>query len=262
LQAATTELRHANERLQELDRLKDDFVSTITHELRTPLTSIRAFSEILSDNPDLDAAERAEYLQIVVQETERLTRLINQVLDLSKLESGGAQWHIEPVDLGEVLTTSAQATAQIFRERRVALEVDVREPAPIVRADRDRLVQVLLNLLSNAVKFCPRETGRVRIGVLAHGGVVRVNVRDNGPGVAGEDREVIFEKFRQGGDTRINRPAGTGLGLPISRQIVEHLGGRLWVEGPPGEGATFSFTLPVAVAAAAAARAEATEGDT
>jgi signal transduction histidine kinase len=264
LQAATTELRRANERLQELDRLKDDFVSTITHELRTPLTSIRAFSEILSDNPDLDAAERAEYLQIVVQETERLTRLINQVLDLSKLESGGAQWHIEPVDLGEVLTMSAQATAQIFRDRRVALEVDVPEPAPIVRADRDRLVQVLLNLLSNAVKFCPRETGRVRIGVLTHGGVVRVDVRDNGPGVAGEDREVIFEKFRQGGDTRTNRPAGTGLGLPISRQIVEHLGGRLWVESRSGEGATFSFTLPAAVvvAAAAAARAEATEGDT
>jgi signal transduction histidine kinase len=102
----------------------------------------------------------------------------------------------------------------------------------------------------------------VRIGVLAHGGVVRVNVRDNGPGVAGQDREVIFEKFRQGGDTRINRPSGTGLGLPISRQIVEHLGGRLWVEGPPGEGATFSFTLPVAVlGAVSSAAAEATEGD-
>ena len=164
LQAATTELRHANERLQ-LDRLKDDFVSTITHELRTPLTSIRAFSEILSDNPDLDPAEREGYLRIVVQETERLTRLINQVLDLSKLESGGAQWHIEPVDLGEVVTTSAQATAQIFLEREVGLEVDMPGPPPIVRADRDRLVQVLVNLLSNAVKFCPRDTGRVQIGI-------------------------------------------------------------------------------------------------
>ena len=263
LQAATTELRHANERLEELDRLKDDFVSTITHELRTPLTSIRAFSEILSDNPDLDPAEREGYLRIVVQETERLTRLINQVLDLSKLEFGGAQWRIEPVDLGEVVTTSAQATAQIFHEREVGLEVDMPGPPPIVRADRDRLVQVLLNLLSNAVKFCPRETGRVQIGIETRGATVRVDVRDNGSGIADEDREVIFEKFRRGGDTRINRPAGTGLGLPISRQIVEHLGGRLWVESRSGEGATFSFTLPVAVVvAASSAGAEATEGDT
>ena len=257
------QLRHANERLQELDRLKDDFVSTVTHELRTPLTSIRAFSEILSDNPDLDPAERGDYLRIVVQETERLTRLINQVLDLSKLESGGAQWHIEPVDLGEVVTTSAQATAQIFREREVDLEVDMPGSAPIVRADRDRLVQVLLNLLSNAVKFCPRETGRVQIGIETRDAMARVDVRDNGPGIADADREVIFEKFRQGGDTRINRPAGTGLGLPISRQIVEHLGGRLWVESLPGEGATFSFTLPVAVVGAgSSAGAEATEGET
>jgi len=262
LQAATTELRHANERLQELDRLKDDFVSTITHELRTPLTSIRAFSEILSDNPDLDPAERADYLRIVVQETERLTRLINQVLDLSKLESGGAEWHIEPVDLGEVVTTSAQATAQLFREREVDLEVDMPGSAPIVRADRDRLVQVLVNLLSNAVKFCPHETGRVQIGIETRDAMARVDVRDNGPGIADEDREVIFEKFRQGGDTRINRPAGTGLGLAISRQLVEHLGGRLWVESHAGEGATFSFTLPVAiVGAGSSASAEAREGD-
>ncbi len=135
--------------------------------------------------------------------------------------------------------------------------------APIVRADRDRLVQVLLNLLSNAVKFCPRETGRVQIGIETRDAMVRVDVRDNGPGIADEDREVIFEKFRQGGDTRINRPAGTGLGLPISRQIVEHLGGRLWVESHAGEGATFSFTLPVAVVGAgSSAGAEATEGDT
>ena len=118
LELATSELREANSRLQELDRLKDDFVSTISHELRTPLTSIRAFSEILMDNPDLDPDEREGYLRIVVDETERLTRLINQVLDLSKLESGSAEWQIEHVDLGQVLTTSMQATAQIFRERR------------------------------------------------------------------------------------------------------------------------------------------------
>ena len=125
---ATSELREANSRLQELDRLKDDFVSTISHELRTPLTSIRAFSEILLDNPDLEPDERAGYLRIVVDETERLTRLINQVLDLSKLESGNAEWQIAHVDLGQVLTTSMQATAQIFSERGVVLEMEVPEP--------------------------------------------------------------------------------------------------------------------------------------
>lgn len=245
LEMATSGLREANSRLQELDRLKDDFVSTISHELRTPLTSIRAFSEILMDNPDLDPDERGGYLRIVVDETERLTRLINQVLDLSKLESGGAEWQLEPVDLRQVLTTSAQATAQIFRDRQVALEVDVPEPGPVVWADQDRLVQVMLNLLSNAVKFCPPGTGRVHVVVETHDDVARVHVRDNGPGIADADHEVIFEKFRQGGDTRTNRPPGTGLGLPISRQIVDHVGGRLWVESTPGQGATFSFELPV-----------------
>ena len=256
LEVATAELREANSRLQELDRLKDDFVSTITHELRTPLTSIRAFSEILMDNPDLEPGERAGYLRIVVDETARLTRLINQVLDLSKLESGGAEWQIEHVDLGQVLTTSMQATAQIFRDRRVVLEMEVPEPAPVVRADEDRLVQVMLNLLSNAVKFCPPGSGRVRIVVEPRDGVVRVDVSDNGPGIADEDQDVIFEKFRQGGDTRTNRPSGTGLGLPISRQIVDHLGGRLWVESTPGQGATFSFELPVAAVGSSPVPAE------
>jgi signal transduction histidine kinase len=245
LEVATDELREANARLQELDRLKDDFVSTVSHELRTPLTSIRAFSEILRDNPDLESDERQGYLTIVVDETERLTRLINQVLDLSKLESGGAEWHIEPVDLGRVVESSAEASAQLFRDRQVALQVEVSEPAPVVDADPDRLVQVMHNLLSNAVKFCPPASGEVRVKVDQRDGVVRVDVSDNGPGISSEDQRYIFEKFRQGGDLRTNRPAGTGLGLPISRQIVEHLGGRLWVVSAPGEGATFSFELPV-----------------
>jgi len=220
----------------------------VSHELRTPLTSIRAFSEILVDNPDLEGAERAEYLRIIVDETNRLSRLINQVLDLSKLESGGADWQIEPIGLRDVLTTCTQATAQLFRDRKITLDMAVPEPAPVVRADRDRLVQVLVNLLSNAVKFCPPESGQVRIGVGTRDGVVRIDVRDNGLGISAGDQEIIFEKFRQGGDTRINRPPGTGLGLPISRAIVDRLGGRLWVESAPGAGATFSFTLPVATA--------------
>ncbi|HEX6249012.1 MAG TPA: sensor histidine kinase [Nocardioidaceae bacterium] len=246
LEEATAELRQANERLQELDRLKDDFVSTVTHELRTPLTSIRAFSEILVDNPDLDVEERQRFLRPIVDETERLTRLINQVLDLAKLEAGAAEWRIGPVDLREVVASSTAATAQLFRDRDVCLDIDLPPTVPPVMADSDRVVQVMLNLLGNAVKFADPEQGRVRIGVTVLDGEVQVDVEDNGAGVPEEDVEFIFDKFRQGGDTHRDRPAGTGLGLPISREIIDHLGGRLWVARRPGPGATFSFTLPVA----------------
>jgi len=259
LEAATARLQEANERLQELDRLKDDFVSTVSHELRTPLTSIRAFSEILADNPDLDEDERQGFLGTIVEETERLTRLINQVLDLSKLESGRTDWNIESIDLCHVVASSAQAAAQLFRDKDVALDLDLPKGVPAVEADRDRVMQVVVNLLSNAVKFSEPGAGRVRVGLVAEGGTVRVDVSDNGPGIAAEDQTVIFEKFRQGGDTRRNRPAGTGLGLPISQEIVNHLGGRLWVDSTLGEGATFSFTLPMANVGSVAVGAE-TEG--
>lgn len=259
LEAATERLQEVNARLQELDRLKDDFVSTMSHELRTPLTSIRSFSEILLENPDLDREERQGFMGTIVEETERLTRLINQVLDLSKLESGLSDWRIEPIDLRHVVASSAQAASQLFRDKDVALDLDLPERVPTVEADRDRVVQVVLNLLSNAVKFSEPGVGRVSVRLLTGDGMVRVVVSDNGPGIAVEDQQAIFEKFRQGGDTHRNRPKGTGLGLSISRQIVGHLGGRLWVESTPGEGATFSFTLPVAAVGSVAAGAE-TEG--
>lgn len=246
LEDATAELRAVNERLQELDRLKDDFVSTVTHELRTPLTSIRAFSEILIDNPDLDVEEQQRFLQPIVDETERLTRLINQVLDLARLEAGAVEWRVEPTDLREVVAASVAATRQLFTDHRVALDVDLPPTMPAVAADSDRVTQVMLNLLGNAVKFADAEQGRVRVGATVLDGEVQVDVEDNGPGVPEEDGEVIFDKFRQGGDTHRERPSGTGLGLPISREIIDHLGGRLWVARGSGPGATFSFTLPVA----------------
>jgi signal transduction histidine kinase len=254
LTAATAELRAANERLQELDRLKDDFVSTVTHELRTPLTSIRAFSEILHDNPELAADERQRYLAIVIQESERLTRLINQVLDLAKLESGRAEWQVVQVDLRSVVEDSVNATGQLFSAKNVKLEV--RQPAsvPPILADRDRIVQVLINLLSNAAKFVSVDVGRVVVDLRSEAGEVVVRVIDNGPGISEKNQRVIFEKFRQAGDTMTEKPQGTGLGLPISRQIIEYLGGRLWVESEPGQGATFCFALPVRAAGEAAVR--------
>ena len=246
LEAATGELREANERLKELDRMKDDFMSSVTHELRTPLTSIRAFSEILLDSPDMEIAERQNFLGIITSETERLTRLVNQVLDMAKIESGRSEWQNEELDLREVIEQSIASTSQLYRDKGAALATDFAGDVPSIVADRDRLIQVMLNLLSNAVKFVPANSGRVSVRLGLQGEALRVDVQDNGPGIRKEDQPVIFEKFRQAGDVMTDKPQGTGLGLPISRQIIEHFGGRLWVDSEPGRGATFSFTLPLA----------------
>jgi Na+/proline symporter/nitrogen-specific signal transduction histidine kinase len=245
LEAATNELRGANRRLQELDRLKDDFISTVTHELRTPLTSIRAFSEILNDNPQLEGEQRAKFLGIVIKESERLTRLINQVLDLSKIESGNAEWHSTDIDMREVVEDSVAAVSQLFKDRSIELGVRMPDEVPSIVADRDRLMQVMLNLLSNAAKFCEGPRGRVAVSLAQEGRFLRVDVSDNGVGISQADQDVIFDKFRQVGDTLTQKPKGSGLGLAISRQIIDHFGGRLWVKSRLGEGATFSFTVPV-----------------
>ena len=245
LEVASAELRAANERLKELDELKDDFVSTVSHELRTPLTSIRALSEIVHGNPDMSNAERTKFLGIIVKESERLTRLINQVLDLSKIESGNIEWNTTEVNLKEVIEDSVSATSQLFQENRAKLELRISENVPAIRVDRDRLMQVVINMVSNAVKFCDRQAGLVSICLHHNDYSLQVDVRDNGAGISPGDQQIIFEKFRQGGDTLTEKPQGTGLGLTISRHIIEHFNGRLWVESQVGKGATFSFTLPL-----------------
>ena len=252
LEAATAELRIANQRLTELDRLKDDFISTVTHELRTPLTSIRAFSEILLDDPDVELAQRKKFLGIITKETERLSRLINQVLDLAKIESGAAEWQESSIDMKALVADTVAGMSQVFKERNIQVDVDLPARVPAVTADFDRIVQVLLNLLSNATKFCDPGKGRVRIGLTEQDAFLRVAVCDNGPGVSPEDRALIFDKFRQGGDTLTGKPQGSGLGLHISRHIVERFGGSIWAESRPGQGACFHFTLPIAALPAAA----------
>lgn len=244
LEAATEELRAANEQLKELDRLKDDIMSSVTHELRTPLTAIRALSEMMFEDPEIDLVERKRFLGIIVSETERLTRLVNQVLDLAKIESGHAEWHNTDIDMRELVEHAIDSTRQLFSDCGAELVVSLPEQAPKLLADRDRLHQVLLNLLSNAAKFVPKEGGHVRVELVSDDREVRVEVEDNGPGIAPQFLPYVFEKFRQGGDQR-DRPQGTGLGLPISRQIIEHFGGRMWVESPPGRGACFAFALPL-----------------
>jgi Na+/proline symporter/nitrogen-specific signal transduction histidine kinase len=252
LEAATAELKEANERLKELDRLKDDFISTVTHELRTPLTSIRSFSEILFDNPTLDESQRQEFLSIIIKESERLTRLINQVLDMAKIESGQMVWVLSHADPRQVIQDAVAATKGLFEDKDVRLELKLAAGMTDMVTDRDKLMQVVINLLSNAVKFVEPGSGRVAVELRRTGtGGVEITVGDNGPGVPDWARERVFEKFQQVGDTLTNKPQGTGLGLAISKSIVERLGGRIWVEGGDGSGAIFRFTVPLTAPEAA-----------
>jgi signal transduction histidine kinase len=250
LETATAELQQANTRLKELDRLKDDFVATVNHELRTPLASIRAFSEIVRDHPQLTDAERLEFLSIIVAESERLTRLIGQLLHLSKIEATGAMpAEANLVDLAAVVRESSAAMRQVFAGANVALDVDIgAEPARVV-GDHDRLVQVLINLLGNAVKFSPSAGGRAALTLRSDGTAIELAVADNGPGIPAADRDVVFDRFRQLGDPMGDKPEGVGLGLAISQRIVAQHGGRIWIEDAEGGGAVFKIRLDAARAA-------------
>jgi len=256
LERATRELRTANEELLSLDRLKDDFMASVTHELRTPLAAIRAVTELMRDDAEMPAPQRGAFLDIVLTETERLGRLVNQVLDMAKIESGHGEWHTDDVDLRELLAQAVQTTAAMFTERGATVHLQLPDALQTLRTDRDRLLQVLMNLLSNAAKFLPRDGGRVDLRLRSDDAGVTVEVQDNGPGVAPEQRSLIFERFHQGGDAG-SRPPGTGLGLPISRRIVEHFGGRLWLRSEPGQGACFAFFLPWSGAQASSAEVRA-----
>jgi len=243
LEKTTSELKAANARLQELDRLKDEFISTVTHELRTPLTSVRALAEILRDNPELPAPRQEEFAGIIIKESDRLTRLITQVLDIQKIESGQFDWQFGPVELKEVIGDAVHTTRHLMREKGIDLSLDLPEGTPTVSGDRDRLIQVLVNLISNAVKFS--DDGAIAIRLASDPETVRFEVQDSGIGIRPEDQDTIFNKFHQIKSSGRGRPAGSGLGLAITRRIIEHHGGTITVRSEPGEGSTFRVTLPV-----------------
>ena len=244
LERTTAELKSANERLKELDRLKNEFISTVTHELRTPLTAVRSVAEILHANPQLPPDQQRNLTDVIVRESERLTRLINQVLDFQKLETGKMTWQLLPVDIREICREALTSVRPLMEERNIGTSLDLPDHLPLISGDRDRLLQAILNLLANAVKFCDSRGGQVAIQVSSRPDHLRVAVQDNGAGIRPEDLEVIFEEFRQGRHDSRGRPPGSGLGLSITRRIVEFHGGRIWAESHPGQGSTFTFTLP------------------
>ncbi|MEH1902606.1 MAG: PAS domain S-box protein [Nostoc sp.] len=245
---------------KEIDQMKTDFISTVSHELRTPLTSVLGFASIIQEKletdvfPLLSTEDRklqktikrvADNLNIIVLEAERLTSLINDVLDIAKMEAGKVEWQMQPLDPSELLDWATNSTAGLFETNGLQLMCEIEPGLPQIVGDRNRLLQVLINLISNAVKFT--ESGSVICRVKKENEGVCISVIDTGIGITPEDQPKVFEKFRQVGDTLTDKPKGTGLGLPICKQIVDHHGGKIWVESQSGKGSIFSFIIPTYV---------------
>lgn len=252
------ELLKANEQLQELDNMKTDFLSTVSHELRTPLTSILGFAKIIKkrmeevifpkivvEDKKLERAVKQVKLNvdIIVSEGERLTNLINDVLDIAKMEAGRVDWKMEKILVSNIVERGMEVVSALFEQKGLKLRKDVQADLPEVYCDQEKVIRVIINLLSNAVKFTPE--GTVTCLCRKTGNSITVSVVDQGIGIAQEDLAKVFDKFKQIGDTLTDKPKGTGLGLPICKQIVEYHGGRIWVESELGKGSTFSFTLPL-----------------
>lgn len=245
LSNALNELAEANKKLKENDQMKDDFLSTVTHELRTPITSIRAFSEILYDNQDLEEVDRQHYLGIVIKETERLSRLISQVLDLERYESGRQKLTLVKVVCSELIQDSLEAMDQLIKEKNIAIHLELENPDQLLICDRDKLMQVFLNLLSNALKFIDDHTGRITIRSCVKEDLIHFEVEDNGKGIPAEYQQIIFEKFFQAKNQLMRKPKGSGLGLAICSKIMDLHKGSISVSSEENRGAKFSFAFPL-----------------
>ena len=243
---------------KEIDRMKTEFISNVSHELRTPLTSILGFTKIIKKRldgillPALEAKQDPKIgkassqvtgnIEIIISEGERLTNLINGVLDVAKIEAGKVDWHMEPISVHSIIERAAAATRSLFEGDKVTFKLEIEDGLPEINVDQDRIIQVLVNLISNASKFT--EQGSVTCQAVRADKDIVVSLIDTGIGIAKDSLGQVFDKFKQVGETLTDKPKGTGLGLPICQQIVEHHGGRIWVESEIGRGSTFSFTLP------------------
>ena len=256
---AKQQAEYAGKAAEKANEAKSAFLSTVSHELRTPLTSVLGFAKIIRkrleekifpvvDKTDVKIektiSQISENLQVVISEGERLTHLINDVLDLAKIEAGKMEWSQENVAMAEVAERAIAATTSLFDQKNLQLIRDFETDLPEITGDHDKLIQVVINLISNSVKFT--DSGSITCRVHKEKDEVIVSISDTGIGIATEDFGAVFEQFKQvGGDTLTDKPKGTGLGLPICKEIVEHHGGRIWLESKVGKGSTFSFALPI-----------------
>jgi signal transduction histidine kinase len=247
LERAAAQLREANKRLRTLDAEKDDFLSQVSHELRTPMTSIRSFSEVLLGDDPVSEDERNRFIAIINDESLRLTRLLDEILDISRLEAGSLDLPLGSTDPEAAIAAALGTVSGVVRKNGVTV---LREPAPggiMVRANEDRLRQALINLLSNAVKYNGTAAPEIRVLPHASSGFLNIDVIDNGGGVSAHEAATVFEKFNRG--SRSGRDHGAGLGLPISRAIMRTMGGELTVEFAPGGTSFFRLRLALAVPA-------------
>ncbi len=258
VQQAKSEAEAASKQAEKANEAKSAFLSTVSHELRTPLTSVLGFAKIIkkrleekifpltdTTDPKTEKAMQqvSDNLNVVVSEGQRLTSLINDVLDLAKIEAGKMQWNEEQVSLEEVAERAIAATTSLFDQKSLILIKDIDKNLPTIIGDKDKLIQVIVNLISNSVKFTPE--GAVTCKIVHQDEEVRVTISDTGIGIAPKDHAAVFEQFKQVGDTLTDKPKGTGLGLPICKEIIEHHGGRIWLESDLGQGSKFIFALPI-----------------
>ena len=244
LKRVTDALKFANEKMKETDLLKDEFLYTVTHEMRTPLTSIKALSEILDDDDEMPEETKKEFLQTILKETNRMTRLISQVLDLENFESGKHQLVIESVDLKALIIDCVKSLDGVFQQEQIEVELIIDETIPSLEIDYDRIVQVFLNILSNAAKYCEKGNGKVWITATQTSEYVSIEIADNGPGVKEDMQQIIFEKFFQAKNQTMRKPKGSGLGLAISKKIIQLHEGKIGVTTRQPNGSIFTFSLP------------------
>jgi len=245
------------QKLKDTDMMKTDFLSTVSHELRTPLTSIIGFAEMVkrkfeksivnmldlsSERNKSDVGKIRRNINIILSEGERLSSLINDLLDISRMESGKVSLDMREIDVEEIITQVITLTNPIIGDKLIQVVQSIREPLPRIMADKDKLMQVVINLISNAIKFT--QEGCIVCSVRVVNENIIVSISDTGIGIRAEDKNYIFEKFSQVGDTLTNKPKGTGLGLAICKYIIEDHGGQIWVESEIGKGSDFSFSIP------------------
>jgi signal transduction histidine kinase/CheY-like chemotaxis protein len=242
LQAKVDSLTEAYARIQESDKNKTFFISNVSHELRSPLSSIRSFSEILQTYDDIDAETSKEFLAIINGESERLTQLTNEILDFSRIDSGKVEWHMDYVSMEDVVRSAVKTIIPLANNKGLHVETIIPDNLPLIRGDSNKLFQVLLNLLSNAIKFTSQ--GKITVGIENMHDKIKTFVSDTGEGIYPEEKEKIFDEFYRIGEELQGRPAGSGLGLSISKKIVEAHSGNINVESEIGQGSTFFFLLP------------------
>jgi signal transduction histidine kinase len=238
----TLELEKLLEKVKEANNNKTQFVSDVSHELRTPLASIKGYVSTIRNDKDMEENTKSEFLGIVEEETDRLTRIINQLLDISRIEAGRIQLNIKNFGLPDVIHKNIENIKEMARSRDIKIEEKINEKLPLVCADQDKTAQVLVNLLCNAVKY-NRTGGRIIVRAEGDGEGVRVEIEDTGFGISEKDIPHMFEKFYRVDSTSDQAP-GTGLGLAVTKSLIEVMGGKICVESKVGEGSKFTFVLP------------------